>query len=410
MSESSTVFATDAGDTLADRVRQDFPFFERNPGCIYLDNAATSLTPRAVIARLDQFYSEISANAARGTYGPAELATHLFENARATIAELLGCEPPHVAVTGGCTGAINLVAVGMPLPADQAVAVSLFEHHANLVPWMNRHPLIWFDPLRDGVDELDRLLSTADVGLLAVTAGSNVSGAVLPVNNYAAVAHEHGIPVLADCAQFAPHFRDELASLDADFIAISVHKMLGPFGIGALGARGDWFEQLNPPWLGGGAVDEVTTTSFRLKDGPGRLEAGTPPIAEVIAFGDALEYVRGLGPERIEAYESSLLARLLDRLRRIPRVRIVDDAWKGRRTPLASIAIEDDLVSAEQLSRMLWDRFQICARAGHHCAHPYVNGRGFPSGTLRLSASFYNTPGEIDSACDAIEEILDTLL
>jgi cysteine desulfurase / selenocysteine lyase len=267
----------------------------------------------------------------------------------------------------------------------------------------------WFDPAKVAPDGLRTLLEAQNVGVLAVTACSNASGVLLPVRDYVEAARGLGVVTLVDAAQLVPHRWGEVGALGADYVVFSAHKMLGPFGVGVLAGRAEALERLEPKWLGGGTVEQVTQEGFRLRGLPSRLEAGTPPIAEVVGFGAAVDYLQQLGIEEVSRHEALLAERLLGRLRAISGVRVLEDDWQGARVCLASFHVEGGLVGAEQLARMMFDRHGICVRSGHHCAHPYVTARGAPA-TVRLAAGPYTTLEEIDRAADALGELLGTLL
>jgi cysteine desulfurase/selenocysteine lyase len=396
--------ATPENVAVARALRAEFPAF--GPGGLadpagrpvsYLDNAATTQKPRAVLEAMEAVYREACANVHRAIHTPGEEATRRYEAARSRIARFIGAGRRELVFTRGTTESINLVArtFGETLGPGDEVVFTEMEHHANIVPWQQlaqrRGVTLRVVHVRDDgtldMDEYERLLSRR-TRLVAVTMASNVLGTVNPVTAVAERARAVGALTLVDAAQAAPRMRLDAKTLGVDFLAFSAHKLYGPFGIGALWAREELLESL-PPFLGGGEmIREVRLDGFEPNELPYKFEAGTPPIAEAVGFGAAAEWLDAVGLEALGAYESALAARLSADLRGIPGVRILGDA--PSRAGIVAFAV--DGVHAHDLSAYLDER-GIAVRAGHHCAHPLAARFGVAS-SARASFGAYNEPAE----------------
>jgi cysteine desulfurase/selenocysteine lyase len=379
---------------------------------VYLDNAATTQKPRAVIDAVSRYYESENANIHRGVHALSELATRKYEAARECVRGLLNArESREVVWTRGTTEAINLVAqswgrknVG---PGDE-VLVTAMEHHSNIVPWQllceERGARLRVAPIDDHgqivMPELERLLGRR-TRLVAVGHVSNALGTVNPVTEIAARAHAAGALVLVDGAQAVAHLRVDVQALDCDFYAFSGHKLFGPTGIGVLWARAAILDAM-PPWQGGG--DMITSVSFEKTTWnviPYKFEAGTPHIAGAIGLGAAIEYVLGVGFDRIAAWEHELLAHATRALSAIPGLRIIGTA----RDKAAVVSFVLDGIHPHDVGTIL-DREGIAIRTGHHCAQPVMARFGIPA-TARASLSFYNTKSEVDALAAGIEKVIE---
>ncbi|MAM56203.1 MAG: cysteine desulfurase CsdA [Salinicola sp.] len=399
-------------------VRRDFPILEREvhgKPLIYLDNAATSQTPVAVIDSLGDYYRRYNANIHRGLHTLADEATAAFEGVRATVQRHLNAfEPREIVFTRGTTEAINLVANSWGranLRAGDEVVVSLMEHHSNIVPWqlLERELgiVIRVIPVdaRGVLDqEAYRELLGERTRLVCVNHVSNALGTINPIAEMARDAHAHGALILVDGAQAVPHQAVDVQALDADFYAFSGHKVYGPMGAGALYGKASILESM-PPWQGGGEM--ISRVSFErgteFAAVPHRFEAGTPSVADVIAMGAALDWVSALGIERLAAWEQWLLDHATQKLERIDGLTIIGTA--PRKAGVISFVV--DGAHAQDIG-LLIDQLGVAIRTGHHCAQPVLNHFGVEA-TCRASLAVYNTPEEVDAFVEALQRVLGML-
>ena len=399
-------------DTLDVRaLRTDFPALERvlpnGRRLVYLDNAATTQKPRAVIEAMRRHYEEGSANVHRALHQLAVEATHQFEGAREKIAHFIQVPSSrNIVFTRGATEGINLVAYGWArkfLQAGDEVLVTEMEHHSNLIPWQQvtreRGAVLKSVPVCDDgtLDRaaLERLL-TPRVKLLAVTHASNVLGTVNPVAELARLAHANGTLVLVDAAQSAPHLLLDVRIQDMDFCVFSGHKMLGPTGIGVLYAREALLEAMEPMLTGGEMISRVFADHATWADIPHKFEAGTPPVAEVIGLGAAVDYLAQCDREALLRHERELVACALERLCEIPGVRIYGQA--PERVGAISFALEG--IHPHDLAQHL-DQAGIAIRAGHLCAQPLMRRFNVPA-LNRASFYYYNDTDEVEQLATGV--------
>jgi len=393
-------------------IRADFPILARSVNghrLVYLDSASSSQRPAMVLAAMDEYYETTHANVHRGVYAIAEEATRLFEAARAKIGRFVGAPAPEseIVFTKNATEAINLVAGAWGranLGAGDAVLLTEMEHHANLVPWLMLAEERGFElrylpvgpDFRLDLSDLERLID--GVKLVGVSLMSNVLGTVNDIAPIVAAAHAAGAVVLGDGSQLVPHRRVDFSSLGCDFVAFTGHKMLGPTGIGVLWARRELLEEM-PPFLGGGEmISDVRLDSFTTNDVPWKFEAGTPPIAEAIGLGTAIDYLEAVGRDRIEAHEVALTRYALDRLtsEHGDALRVYGlpaSAEPVERGGVISISYRD--IHPHDLAQVL-DQDGVCVRAGHHCAKPLMRHLGL-SATARASLYLYNDESDVDA-------------
>jgi cysteine desulfurase/selenocysteine lyase len=395
-------------------LRADFPLLAPTPGkrrVVYLDSASSSQRPFSVLEAMNCYYSTTHANVHRGVYAIAEEATRRFEHARQTIGRLVGAPQPatEVVFTKNATEAINLVAGSWGrknLQEGDAILLTEMEHHANLVPWLmlaeERGLQLRYLPVgedfRFDLTDLDRLAS--GVKLVGVSLMSNVLGTINDVAPIVEAAHASGAVVLADGSQLVPHRQVDVRQLGIDFMAFTGHKMLGPTGIGVLWAREELLEAM-PPFLGGGEmIRDVRLDGFTTNDVPWKFEAGTPPIAEAIGLEAAIEYLLGVGIERIRAHEESLTAYALERLHADhgDDLKVFGPPAGADRGGVISLAYRD--IHPHDLAQVL-DEFGVCVRAGHHCAKPLVRSLGVTA-TARASFYLYNDEDDVDALSAAL--------
>ena len=393
-------------------IKKDFPILDQQvhgKRLVYLDSAASSQKPTAVIEAMNHYYETTHANVHRGVYAIAEEATRLFEAGRAAVARFVGArDASEVVFTKNVTEAINLVAYSWGranLSAGDVVVLTEMEHHSNLVPWLSlkaeRGVELRYLPLTDdGRLDLARLEETLDgAKLLGVTAVSNVLGTINPIRELADAAHAAGALVLVDGAQHAPHLPTDVLAMGADFFGLTGHKMLGPTGIGALWARAELLEAM-PPFLGGGEmIRDVRLDGFTPNDVPWKFEAGTPPIAEVVGLSAAIDYLNGIGLPAVRDHELALTTYALGALHdRYSDLVIHGPADPQARSAVISFTYKD--IHPHDLSQVL-DEAGVCVRAGHHCAKPLMRRLGVGA-TARASFSVYNDEADVDALVDAL--------
>ena len=409
-----TSAATSEGALDAAALRADFPLLAPVDGkrrVVYLDSASSSQRPAAVIEAMDRYYSTTHANVHRGVYAIAEEATRQYEQARQSLGRLVGAPKPatEVVFTKNATEAINLVASSWGrrnMQPGDTILLTEMEHHANLVPWLmlaeERSLELRYLPVtgdfRLDLTDLERL--TSGVKLVGVSLMSNVLGTINDVAPIVEAAHANGAVVVADGSQLVPHRHVDVRELGVDFLAFTGHKMLGPTGIGVLWAREALLEAM-PPFLGGGEmIRDVRLDGFTTNDVPWKFEAGTPPIAEAIGLAAAVEYLLGVGFERLTAHEEALTSYALERLRADhgDDLRIFGPPAGHDRGGVISLGYRD--IHPHDLAQVL-DEYGVCVRAGHHCAKPLVRRLGV-SATARASFYLYNDEDDVDALSAAL--------
>ncbi|HSZ14512.1 MAG TPA: SufS family cysteine desulfurase [Solirubrobacteraceae bacterium] len=393
-------------------VRGDFPIFSRTFGdrpLIYLDSAASSQKPAVVIDAQAEHLRTHNANVHRGVYALAQEADAAYDGARARVAAFVSAEHDTTIFTKNATEAINLVAYAWGranVGAGDAVLITQMEHHANIVPWQvlcgeRGAELRYLEVDEHGelsLEQLDVELARGDVRLLAFAHVSNVLGTINPVAGMTARARAAGAVTLVDGAQAVPQMPVDVAALGADFYAWTGHKALGPTGIGVLHGRRAILEEMQPFLTGGDMISSVDFQSATWNELPYKFEAGTPPIAEAVGLGAAVEYLEGLGMERVRAHEQALTAYLLERLATVPGLRVVGPPTAERRGGLASFTLEG--IHPHDVAELV-DRGGVCIRAGHHCAQPLMRCLGV-SATARASVGVYNDASDVDALIDAL--------
>ncbi len=397
-------------------IRADFPVLdqETQPGVplVYLDSAATSQKPLAVIEAMSDYYLRYNANVHRGLHKLSEEATEAFESARRRIASFINAASyREVIYTRNTTESINLVAHSWGRtnlkPGDVIVSTEL-EHHSNIVPWQmladqTGVELRWVPVTDEGRLDMDAFHQMLDarVKLVTFTHMSNVTGTIQPAREMVDAAHAAGALVHIDGAQSVPHMAVDVQALDCDFFSFSAHKMLGPTGIGVLHGKRALLEEM-PPFLGGGdMIKRVELGQSQWNDLPYKFEAGTPSIAEAVGFGVAIDYLERVGMENIHAHEVALTGYALERLAEVPGVRVLGPANPNEKGGVAAMVVEG--LHPHDIAQVL-DFDGIAVRAGHHCAMPLHQRYGLPAST-RASFYLYNTFDEIDRLVEALYKV-----
>lgn len=393
-------------------IRRDFPILDReiyNRPLVYLDNAATSQTPRCVVDAIDRMYCHTKANVHRGVHTLSQEATDLQEAARERVRGFINAaSTQEIIFTRGTTEAINLVASSMGdlLENGDEIILTAMEHHANIVPWQllqrRKRILIRVVPV-DATGQLDmeayRSLFNERTRLVSVCHVSNVLGTVNPVREMIAHAHSLEVPVVVDGAQAISHLKVDVRDLDADFYAFSSHKMYGPSGVGVLYGKKYWLDMI-PPYQGGGEmISHVSFEHTTWAELPFKFEAGTPDFVGIAAFHKAIDYMESIGIDRIAAHEHDLLEYTTSRMMEIPGMRIFGTA-PGKAAVISFLLGNEHHYD----TGLLLDKLGIAVRTGHHCAQPLMRALGV-EGTVRASFAVYNTREEADRFIDALRRV-----
>jgi cysteine desulfurase/selenocysteine lyase len=388
-----------------ERVRSDFPILSREVNghqLVYLDSAATTQKPNSVLDAMDAYYLNSNANVHRGAHTLSTEATELFEEARTKVARFIGAESSQTVFTRGTTTAINHIAYGWGLnhlSAGDKILLTVAEHHANIVPWqiIARHTgaeLVYLELTEDytvEVDGLDQMLDDR-VKIITFSGMSNVTGAIGPIKLLSEAARSVGALTVLDAAQLVPHQPVDVTQFDVDFMAFSAHKMLGPTGIGALWGTAARLEEMEPAEGGGEMISTVDLYTSTWAPVPQKFEAGTPPIAEAVGFGAAVDYLSGIGMDVIAEHERELTRYALDRLAEVPDLKVYGPDDVKLRGGAISFELAD--IHPHDIATIL-DQDGIAIRAGHHCAKPLMKYLDVPA-TARASLYLYNIPEEID--------------
>ena len=401
------------GSLDVERVRKDFPILEqevRGKPLVYLDSAATSQKPRAVIDAIARYYREDNANVHRGVHLLSERATQAYEAARENVQRFINAAHSHeIVFVRGTTEAINLVAQTYGrnrVRAGDEILITVMEHHSNIVPWQmlceEKGAVLRVAPMDDEgqllIDDLERLIGPR-TKLVALGHVSNALGTIHPVRRIVEMAHRRKVPVLLDGAQAVPHLAVDVQALGCDFYAFSGHKLFGPTGIGVLFGRSELLEEM-PPWQGGGdMISSVTFEKTTYNTLPYKFEAGTPDIAGAIGLGAAIDYVRGLGLPAIAAHEHDLLSYASEELQKVPGLRLIGTA-KEKASVLSFLF---GAVHPHDIGTIL-DREGIAIRTGHHCAQPLMRRLGVAA-TARASLAFYNRREDVGALVAGLHKV-----
>ena len=408
------------------KVRKDFPILSREvygKPLVYLDNAATTQKPLCVLDAMREEYLNVNANVHRGVHYLSQQATDLHEAARDKVRQFINArKTEEIIFTRGTTEAINLVASSFcesQMQAGDEVLVTEMEHHSNIVSWqlqaMKRGIVVKHIPITDdGILDLSTLNSqlSTKTKLVSIAHVSNVLGTVNPVDDIIKTAHAHGIPVLVDGAQSAPHMPIDVQAMDCDFYAFSGHKMYGPTGIGVLYGKEEWLEKL-PPYQGGGEmIDKVTWEKTTFERLPFKFEAGTPDYVATHGLATAIDYIHSIGMENIQQHEQALTRYCMEQLQTIEGMRIYgpqlsapSPSTGGQRGSSKDAVVSFNVGDIHHLDLgTLLDRLGIAVRTGHHCAQPLMDRLGI-QGTVRASFALYNTKEEVDALVAGIRRV-----
>lgn len=404
------------------RLRNDFPCL--SAANIYLDSVASSMTPRPVVDAMNEYYFSYRANVHRGSYDASMMASEEYENALAKVAAFIGADREEVVFTSNATHSLNLAALSLPLKAGDEIVLSTLEHTSNMAPWVNRALQVgatvrWYNPGPEGAFEMDdfETLLNERTRIVALTYVSNVLGTVYPVASIARTCAQRGIIYVVDAAQAVPHRRIDVHALGCDFLAFSGHKMLGPTGIGVLYIKREHAERLMPGIVGGGtidtqvecrcpSIDECGPAYITFSALPDKWQAGTPPIAEAIGLGAAVDYLEAVDIDEVQAHSQSLVADVSAALRRIPGVQVYGPEDASLLSSIVSFNLAG--VPPDEVGKMLNSRYHIAVRSGAHCALSYFMGADAVvdvPGNVRASFYLYNTQEEAQQLVSAVGEI-----
>ncbi len=386
----------------AEKVRKDFPLLQENPELVYLDNAATTQKPEAVIERLERFYQEENANVGRGLYDLANTATGAYSGARNTVAGFIGAVSGEIVFVRNTTEAMNLLASSLGI--DGKIVVPEMAHHSEQLPWRRKArreglELDYIPTTEDGLLDMDAAEEIIDreTALVSVPHVSNVFGVENPVKDIVELAHENDAYIVLDGAQSVPRKPVDVEELGIDFLAFSGHKMLGPTGIGVLYGRKELLKSMEPYQVGGGMIRSVKKESVDWGEIPEKFEAGTPNIAGAVSLAAAVDYLEKIGMERIWEHDVELSSRAREELEKMDGI----DVLSPGESCLVSFTMEE--VHPHDIAEILGQE-NVAVRAGHHCAQPQMDSLEI-TGTVRASPYIYNTEEDVDKLIEAVEKV-----
>lgn len=391
-------------------IRKKFPIYITHPDLVYLDNGATSLKPQAVLDKMYEYYSQYGVNIHRGVYRLSYQATDEYDIARQKIADFIHAKFEEIVFVKNVTEALNITAIMYAekyIKENDVVITSELEHHSSLLPWIEicqkKHAILRYIPLdQEGRITIENFRKVLDdkVKVVAVNYVSNVLGYIAPIQEITELTHQAGGIVIVDAAQAIQHFEVDVKKLDCDFLAFSGHKMLGPTGIGVLYGKAKILKTLSPAFYGGDMNEEVFKDRVEVKDIPYRFEAGTPPIAEAIGLGRAVDFLMELGLDNIAEHEHKLHQYALSLLKDIDGITVYN-----KHADIGIISFNIDGVHPHDAATC-FDEYGVCLRAGHHCAQLVSKWLGC-SGTLRASLYLYNSFEDIDCFIEAVKNTIN---
>lgn len=387
-------------------IKKDFPVLNNNPDLVYLDTGATALKPKCVIDKINEYYDKYGVNVNRGVYELSYEATTEYEETRTLTAKFLNAREKEIVFTKGASNGLNMVALGFGMDyiqeGDEIITTEL-EHHSNVLPWMNvakkKNATLKYIELdstgRITVEAFKKTI-TEKSKVLAITYVSNVMGYITPIKEIIKIAHEHNIIVVVDAAQTVPHMKVDVQDLDCDFLAFSAHKMFGPTGFGILFGKYKYLKKMSPIEYGGDMIDVVEKYEATTKDAPYKFETGTPPIAEAIAFKEAIKYIESIGYDRIHEHEQILLNYAREKLSKVEGITIYN--------PTAETAIITFNINKAHPhdAATIFDEYHVALRAGHHCAQLITKWLDCVA-TLRACIYVYNDYHDIDVFVEAVK-------
>ncbi len=387
-------------------IKKDFPVLVNNPSLVYLDSCATSLKPKCVIDKIDEYYEKYGVNVNRGVYELSYHATCEYEETREITAKFLNAKPEEIVFTKGASNGLNLIASSYGLDnihEGDEIITSELEHHSNIIPWQNvakrKKAVLKFIELdstgRITVESFKRVL-TNKTKVVAITYVSNVMGYITPIKEIIDLAHSVGAVVVVDAAQAVPHIKIDVKALDVDFLAFSAHKMLGPTGFGIMYGKYDLLQKMEPIEFGGDMNDNVDLYESHYKDAPYKFETGTPPIAEAIAFKEAIKYIENYGYDKIQKTEKELTRYAVEELLKIPNVTVYNPTVET-----GTIAFNINNVHPHDAATF-FDQEHIALRAGHHCAQLITKWLECV-GTLRACFYLYNDLEDAKKFVEAVK-------
>lgn len=387
-------------------IKKDFPVLNNHPELAYLDTGATALKPKCVIDKINEYYTEYGVNVNRGVYTLSYQATVEYEETRTITAKFLNAREKEIVFTKGASNGLNMVAIGFGMDYIQEgdeILTSELEHHSNILPWMNVAKKKKADLKYIELDSTGRITIeafqkalTPKTKVIAITYVSNVMGYITPIKEIIKIAHEKGIIVVVDAAQAVPHMKIDVQDLDCDFLAFSAHKMMGPTGFGILYGKYKYLKKMNPIEYGGDMIDIVEKDRAIPKDAPYKFETGTPPVAEAIAFKEAIRYIENIGFDKIHEHEETLLQYAKEKLAKIKGITIYNPT-----SETGIIAFNINRAHPHDAAT-IFDEHHIALRAGHHCAQLITKWLECV-GTLRACIYIYNDYQDIDKFIEAVK-------
>ncbi|MDO9555862.1 MAG: cysteine desulfurase [Atribacterota bacterium] len=388
------------------KIRADFPILNN---LIYMDSAATSLTPEPVLNAVLEYYREYNANVKRGVHRLSQVASQKYKDAHRKVADFIGANEEEVIFTKNTTEAINMIANGLRWKKGDKVLTTMLEHHSNFLPWLRLKSFgVTLDivkPDKNGkfnISDFEEMIDDK-TKLVAVTHVSNVLGTITPIEEISAICKKRNALLLVDGAQSVPHISVNVKELRCDFLCFSGHKMLGPTGTGVLWMKEDFFDRLEPLNFGGGMIDNVSLNDYELTKGYERFEGGTPNIAGGIGLGRAVDYLKEIGMEEIRVYEKRLTKRLLEGLLDIENVYVYGSTNLNERIGVVSFNING--LNPHDVALMLDEASNIMVRSGHHCCMPLMKYFALKEGAVRASLYLYNTEEEVNIFLETVKEI-----